>query len=136
MLNAATKELPMPQKKILALALATVLLAISAFAQDYKSLLGKWLMTSETDSDSVHWALILKEDGGKLTALLTSDDGEQPVRDFSYTDGVLKFKVPYEGEEYDIELKADGDRIDGTWSGGGNSGKTSGTKAAADTKAE
>ena len=115
--------------RILALCLLTCLAAFILFAQDYKSLLGKWNMTSETGGDPVHWTLVLKETDGKLAAALAAGENEMPSKDFTYVDGVLKFKVPYEGEDYDIELKADGDgKLKGTWSGGGNSGPTTGTK--------
>ncbi len=115
-------------QRIFAICLVTSLIAISAFGQDYKALIGKWNMTSETNGDPVTWVLVLKEDSGKLAAFL-GDEGAQPAKDFTYKDGVLKFKVPYQGQDYDIELKADGDKLSGTWSGGGDSGKTSGTKA-------
>jgi hypothetical protein len=108
-----------------------VLLAttVSALAQDYKTLLGKWSMTAETDGDPVAWTLVLKENDGRLTAVLGTEEGAPAVKDFTYTNGVLKFKVPYQGEYYDIELKANGEKLDGKWSGKGDSGKTSGVKA-------
>jgi hypothetical protein len=86
-------------------------------------------MTSETDGDPVNWTLLLKDTDGKLTASMVSGENEIPVKSFSYTDGVLKFKVPYEGQDYDIELKAVAEKLAGTWSGDGNSGRTTGTKA-------
>jgi hypothetical protein len=108
--------------------IATLFAAISGFAQDHKALMGKWNMISETDGDPVNWTLVLKDDGGKLTGTLTSPDGEALAKDFSYDGGVIKFKAPYNDQDYDIELKLVGDKLDGTWSGDGNSGKTSGTK--------
>ena len=114
----------------LLLALVILALSLSAQSDDHKSLVGKWNMTSETDGDSVQWTLVLKDADGKLTATLIAGDNEMPATNFSYTAGVLKFKVPYDGEEYDIELKADGpNKLKGTWNGGGNSGVTTGTKA-------
>ncbi len=116
-------------RPLLILCLIAALTAISLLAQDYKPLLGKWAMTSETDNDPVHWTLALKDTDGKLAASLVAGDNEMPAKEFSYTDGVLKFKVPYQGEDYDIELKPDGpNKLTGTWSGGGNSGKTTGVK--------
>jgi hypothetical protein len=115
-------------QRLLALCLLTCLAAFSALAQDYKALLGKWDMTSETDADPVKWTLILKETDGKLTGSLSAGDQEVLVKNFSYADGVLKFKVPYEGQDYDIELKSAADKLVGPWSGDGNSGRTSGTK--------
>jgi hypothetical protein len=116
-------------QRYVALCILICFAATSAFAQDYKTLLGKWEMTSETEGDAVKWTLVLKETDGKLAASLVAGDNEMPAKDFSYADGVLKFKVPYEGEYYDIELKVTADKMNGTWSGGGTGGRTTGTKA-------
>ena len=108
---------------------AASLLALSPlFAADYSPLLGKWSMVSETEDNSLPWTLVLKEADGKLTASLAIDQGEMPVKTVTFSDGVLKFKAPYQGEDYDIELKLTDDKLVGTWSGGGNSGKTTGTR--------
>jgi hypothetical protein len=122
----------MPKKlvhQVVAWALAAIFLASLALAQDNSALVGKWKMTSQTDQDPVMWSLVLKEVDGKLTATLASDQGEAPVKDFTYQGGVLKFKAPYDGVDYAIELKLVGSELDGTWSGGDNSGKTHGVKA-------
>jgi redox-regulated HSP33 family molecular chaperone len=116
-------------QRMVAVCLAAFVVTASLLAQDYKTLVGKWNMTSESSGDPVKWTLVLKENDGKLAAALATDEGEQPAKDFTYTDGVLKFKAPYQGKFYDIELKATGEKLDGTWSGDGDSGKTSGTKA-------
>jgi len=116
-------------RRVLAVCLLTWVAIVSALGQDYHALIGKWNMTSETDADSVKWTLVLKESDGKLTAFLSSDEGETPAKDFTYLDGVPKFKAPYQGQDYDIELKATPEKLDGTWSGDGGSGKTTGTKS-------
>jgi hypothetical protein len=116
-------------RRIAVICVAAVIFTISAVAQNYKSLIGTWKMTSETDGDPVEWSLVLREVDGKLAAFLTTDSGEQAAKGFTYSEGVLKFQAPYEGESYDIELKVSGDKLDGTWSGNGNSGKTSGARA-------
>jgi hypothetical protein len=117
-------------QRILLVFVALVVTTVCALAQDHKALIGKWNMTSETDGDPVNWTLVFKEDNGKLAAVLAAGEGEQPVKDLTYTNGVLKFKVPYQGEYYDIELKQGGEKLDGKWSGmNGDSGKTSGTKS-------
>jgi len=117
------------RKAVLSL-LAACLLSLMALAQDYKSLVGKWKMTSETDSDPVEWTLLVKDTDGKLTASLASENGETPAQDVAYKDGILKFQAPYQGNYYDVELKEAGGKLDGSWSGQGNSGRTSGVKAA------
>ncbi len=115
-------------QRLVIICVATFIALVSALGQDYKALIGKWNMTSETHEDPVKWTLVLKDDGGKLTALLATDEGEQPAKDFTFADGVLKFKAPYHDDYYDIELKAIAGKLEGTWSGGGDSGKTSGIK--------
>jgi hypothetical protein len=115
-------------RRLFGLYMAATVLVVSAPGQDYKPLIGKWSMTSESSGDPVQWTLILKDSEGKLTASLDTDEGEQPAKDLTYVDGLLKFKAPYQDVDYDIELKAIEDKLTGTWSGGGDSGKTSGTK--------
>jgi hypothetical protein len=114
--------------RIIAALLVACLFALTAAAQDYKSLLGKWQMTSETDGDPVNWTLVIKDVNGKPGVFLTLEDAEQPAKGVVYEGGVLKFKAPYEGEDYDVELKLAADKLEGTWSGAGDSGKTSGTR--------
>jgi hypothetical protein len=122
----------MTQKRIhiSVICLLTLAAALCLFGQGYNTLIGKWNMTSETNGgDPVNWTLVLKDSDGKLAALLKTDQGEQPAKDFTYADGVLKFQAPYQGNYYDIELKATpANKLEGTWSGGGDSGKTTGTK--------
>ncbi len=118
-----------PVRFVLALCALTCFWALSLVAQDYKLLLGKWSMTSETDGDAVNWTLVLKDVDGKLIGSVASEEGETPLKELTYTDGVIKFKVPYQGEDYDIELKSTPDnKLSGTWSGGGGSGRTTGAK--------
>jgi hypothetical protein len=114
--------------RVVAFFLLAIVSAVSMLAQDYKPWLGKWSMTSETGGDPVTWTLVLKEADGKLAAVLASDQGEQPALNTTFVDGVLKFRAPYQGEDYDIVLKMAAEKLDGTWSGGGDSGKTSGTR--------
>ena len=116
-------------KKIRPFRLAALLLASSLFAQDQQALLGKWSMTSETRGDLIRWTLVLKDVGGKLTAFLASGATGQLALGFTYVDGVLKFKAPYEGRDYDIELHPVGEKLQGSWSGAGDAGKTTGSKA-------
>jgi hypothetical protein len=115
--------------RLLALCLGLMVVAVSARGQDYKPLLGKWSMTSESSEDPVKWTLTLKESEGKLTGTLGTADGEQPAKDLTFVDGVLKFQAPYQGSFYNIELKSTTpEKLEGTWDGGGDSGKTYGTK--------
>ena len=51
------------------------------------------------------------------------------VKDFDAAEGRIRFKAPYQGEDYNIDLTMDGDKLVGTWSGNGDSGKTSGERS-------
>jgi hypothetical protein len=114
--------------RFVALYFVLIALAVSARAQDYKPLLGKWNMTSETSGDPIKWTLTLKEVEGKLIATLNTGENEKPAKELTFADGVLKFQAPYQDSYYDIELKAAGDKLEGTWDGDGDSGKTYGTR--------
>ena len=115
-------------QRILAIALAIFVISLFVGAQDHSALVGKWSMSSESDDGTVAWTLTIKEDGGKLTGMLATDGPETPAKNLTFTDGVLKFVAPYQGADYDIELKLQADKLVGTWSGGGNDGKTTGMK--------
>lgn len=94
-------------------------------------LVGKWKMMSfSPDGDPIPWSLNIKEADGKLAATLdTENQGEAPARDFNVIGEKVHLKAPYEGEDYDIDLKLDAGKLTGTWSGNGDSGKTTGERA-------
>jgi hypothetical protein len=118
--------------RVLALGALFLTLVASAMAQDHAGLIGKWNMTSEAgDQPPVKWVLVLKDVDGKLAAFLATPDGDVPAKDSTYVDGVVKFKAPYQGQDYDIELKYVEDKLEGTWSNGTDSGKTNGVKDSA-----
>ena len=85
-IQVIAKELFMAYKiirRILAVCLLTCIATIPTLAQDYKSLVGKWSMTSETDGDPVHWTLELKESDGHLVGFL-GDRGSGTAREGLY----------------------------------------------------
>lgn len=111
------------------LALVTAMGAAAAQTET-KPLVGTWNMVSVSpDGDQVKWTLAIKDAGdGKLAGTLKSDEGEAEAKDFSEVDGVVKLKVPYEGDFYDIEVKYTDGKLVGKWMGGGSEGETTGTK--------
>ena len=116
-------------QRTLAVCVLALLTAAFCLAEDHSAVVGKWNMISEAGEDSVPWTLVLKETDGKLGAILATEQGEQPAKDFSYDAGVIKFSAPYQGQDYEVQLKLVGNKLEGTWTGGSDSGKTSGTKA-------
>jgi hypothetical protein len=119
--------------RISAVLFMSFLMATVALAQqDSKAVVGNWNMTSESSEGPIHWVLVIKSTDGKLTATLkTPQESEAPARDFTFVDGVVKFQAPYQDNYYDIELKLVDNKLDGTWSGDGDSGHTYGVKAGA-----
>lgn len=102
---------------------------VSLYGQALKDFTGKWSMVSETDSEPVKWTLTVSGTADKPLVTLSTGEGQQPARDPKFHDGTLTFNVEYQGDEYTIALKYVDGRLDGTWSGSGNSGKTYGNKA-------
>jgi uncharacterized protein (TIGR03066 family) len=117
---------------VLLMAAFTLTTQLDAKASD-QDLVGKWKMTSfSPDGDPIPWSLNIKEAGGKLAATLdTENQGEVPANGFTVTGEKVHLKAPYEGEEYDIDVTLVDGKLTGTWSGNGDSGKTTGERAAA-----
>jgi hypothetical protein len=97
---------------------------------DSAKLAGVWKMSSLTpDGETVGWRLVIKLTDGKWAASLSGDKGELPIKNLTVTGSKMHFTTPYEGQEYDQDLKLDGEKLIGTWSGNGDSGKTTGERA-------
>lgn len=113
------------------LAALVILAASSLLAQTgNQPFLGTWNLVATTpDGDKVPFALIIKEQEGKLTGTLKFDANEGEAKDFSVADGVVKFQAPYEGDFYGIELKLVEGKLTGKWHGTDSEGEISGTKA-------
>ena len=99
-------------------------------AQESDPLVGKWNMVSTSDHE-IPWTLIIRQEEGKYSASASIEDGDAAVKELKVDGRNLTFTVPYQGQDYEIKLKLVKDKLSGTWSGGGDSGDTTGTKAAA-----
>jgi hypothetical protein len=98
---------------------------------DAAKLVGAWNMNSLTpDGDSVPWKLTLKQQDGKWVGSIASDQGQNPISNVKVDGTKIHFTTPYQGEYYDQDLELQGGKLVGTWSGNGNSGKTTGERAA------
>lgn len=97
---------------------------------DSAKLAGAWNMNSLTpDGDTVPWKLTLKQQDGKWTGSIASEQGENPISNVKVEGAKIHFTTPYQGEYYDQVLQLEDGKLVGTWSGNGNSGKTTGERA-------
>jgi hypothetical protein len=114
---------------IIAFLLAAALSTGIAYAQD-DQLAGKWKMDSTTpDGNDVYWTLSITYKDGSYSAMIGSEKGEAAARDFKVDGSKIHLRAPYQGEEYDVDLKLVDGKLVGTWSGNGDSGETKGEKA-------
>ena len=119
--------------QLLGFCLAALLCIEVAHAQQSEALAGKWKMVSTTDNgDEIPWSLSISYGDGKYSATATTDSGDNPVKDLKVEGQTIHFRVPYQGNDYDIDLKLVGEKLKGTWSGNGDSGDTKGEKAVPD----
>ena len=115
-----------------AVALLTVALCVNiARAEPETALAGKWNMVSTTqDGNDIAWSLSITFKDGTYGATLVADEGESTPKELKVDGSKVHMRVPYHGDEYDIDLKLAEGKLEGTWSGGGDSGKTKGQRAA------
>jgi hypothetical protein len=100
-----------------------------SFAADAPALAGKWKMASITpDGSTIDWTLTLKREGDSWTATVSGVGPETVAKDVKVEGASLHMKTPYNEDYYDEDLKLDGDKLTGKWSGNGDSGATTGTR--------
>jgi len=116
---------------VFCVAILTCCLGISS-AQQSSEVTGKWNMVSLTpDGDQVNWTLSITRADGKYSAAVDGSDGVSAAKDVKVDGTNIHLRTSYQDEDYDIDLKLEGDKLTGTWSGNGDSGETKGTRAAA-----
>ena len=125
----ATNLLRAARKMRAAVLVIFFLCAGLASAGDGQGLAGKWKMASTTpDGGTVDWTLTMKHEGEAWIATVGAHDSEAPAKEVKVDGATLHMKTPYGGEFYDVDLKLDGEKLAGKWSGNGDSGATSGTR--------
>jgi hypothetical protein len=103
--------------------------AAAVHAADAPGLAGKWKMASITpDGGTVDWTLTMKQEGDTWVATVSGNDGDAPAKEVKVDGASLHMKTPYGGDYYDVDLKLDGDKLTGKWSGNTDSGATTGTR--------
>ena len=100
-------------------------------AQNGAALSGDWKMVSfSPDGGEIAWRLTIRNQDGKYSAAVASEEGETSLKDFKVEGDDISFHVPYQGDDYAINLKLSGEKLVGTWSGNGDTGDTKGEKVA------
>lgn len=90
---------------------------------------GTWQCSSTTpDGVSLAWNLRVAEQDGKLTGITFSDRGETLIVDPKLEGENFSFKVLLRQEYFELALKVAGDKLEGTWKGGGMTGSVKGTR--------
>jgi hypothetical protein len=106
----------------LAASVAAVLAAPPARAADATTAVGTWDIQASTPDGSLPSVMTIKQVDGALKAEIEINGLKQAVSDEKLQEGVFSMKVLYDGTIYEVEAKVDGDAMEGTWQGGGNSG--------------
>jgi len=113
----------------LTLVLASLVLAAAPLAAaDAPRIVGTWDAVATTPNGDMSSVIVVKQVEGALKAELEIDGAKRTVTDEKLEGNVFRMKVQYEGGVYDIEVKVDGDTLDGTWQGGGYSGTLKGKR--------
>jgi hypothetical protein len=81
-------------------------------------------------SEQLKWTLDVRDVAGKLAGTVASDQGEMSIDNPKFEGDTLTFSVSLDSGTYDITLKVDGDKLEGSWKNGSESGPIKGAKKA------
>lgn len=115
--------------RIASIALACLLLIAACVTAADKPIVGSWDCVSSTPGGGeTRFTLTVKEQDGKLIGTAGSDQGEIPLTDPKFENDTFSFRVVMNSETYDVNVKVAGDKLDGAWKGGGETGAIKGNK--------
>jgi uncharacterized protein YabE (DUF348 family) len=103
------------------------LAAPMAFAGDAK-VVGTWDAVAVTPEGDMPALLTITETDSALEATMDIGGMERVVKDVKLEGDVLTMTVMYDGAPYDVELKVDGDTMEGTYSGAMATGELKATR--------
>jgi hypothetical protein len=101
-----------------------------ALAADAPKAVGTWDIVAKTPNGEMPSVLTIKAAEGGVKAEFELDGVGRTVTDEKLDGDVLKLKVEYEGNVYDVEARITGDTLEGTWQGSGYSGTLTGRRRA------
>ncbi len=114
----------------IALALALAAAVSFAAAASQNPVVGRWdCVASIPGGGESKWTLTVKEDNGKLAGSVLGEEGEMPLDNPKFDNGVLSFSVNIESVTYNVQLKVQDAKLEGSWTGGGDTGSLRGSKA-------
>ncbi|MGE5646930.1 MAG: hypothetical protein ACM336_14175 [Acidobacteriota bacterium] len=112
-----------------ALPLAAILLLGAGLLMAASDVAGTWDLVSAVDGgDEMSWKLVIKEDNGKLTGILSGEPGDFTLEDIKVDGDTLTFKVSIDYQTYTTESKIAGSKLNGTFKSSGSNGTLKGTK--------
>jgi uncharacterized protein YabE (DUF348 family) len=100
-----------------------------ALAGDAK-VVGTWDAVAVTPEGDMPALLTITETDGALEATMDIGGMERLVKDVKLEGDVLTMTVMYDGTPYDVELKVDGDTMEGTYTGAMATGELKATRKA------
>jgi hypothetical protein len=110
--------------------LGFLLLCAGLAAAGDNPILGKWdCVATIPGGGEMNLLLNVKQDGKKLAGTISEPDGEFDLVDPKLEKDVFTFRVVLGSGSYDVALKVAGDKLEGSWKGGGETGRVSGSKA-------
>ncbi len=88
-------------------------LSLSCLAADVA---GKWKVVAKVPGgEEIKADLSLKQEGGKLTGLMSSPEGAVPLEKVEFKDNVLTCKLDYGGTPVSISVTLEGDKLKGKY---------------------
>lgn len=114
-----------------------IVLSLAFCLTAFGGVVGKWKVAANAPDGNVYNVdLIVKDEGGKPSAVLSSERGEMPLQDVAIAGDDLTFKLVMDMGPIAFKLKADGDNLAGAMTlpdgtGGKVTGKRDGAAPAA-----
>jgi hypothetical protein len=107
---------------------ATAVAVSLSLAGDAPKVVGVWDAVASTPNGQMTSVMKITEKEGALDVEMTLEGIERRVTKEKLDGDVFTMTVYYDGVPYDVELKIDGDMMDGTWSGMDASGTLKATR--------
>ncbi len=102
--------------------------AAVAWAAGQPKAVGTWDVVATTPNGELASVITIKVVDGQIKAEVETGGVKRPVTEEKLEGAVLRMKVQYEATTYDVELKIQGDTVEGTWQGSADTGTLKGKR--------